>query len=172
MPGEGAVTRFALTGLAVLVLVPWISFAQERGNPFAGPPSVDISSWRLELTDGFANPRSLTYEELLAHPTVKKREQLVCPGLFAYYADWEGIPLDILLHEGEVAPDYSKVDFTALDGYTVSFTRSEIEASSLFLAVRVYDRTLPAAEGFPVRLVAGGFSGGKWVRWLKEIRVK
>jgi DMSO/TMAO reductase YedYZ molybdopterin-dependent catalytic subunit len=147
--------------------------AEERGNPNAAPPKVDMSTWRLDLAgEGLGEARAWTYEELLGLPMVKKREQLVCPGLFAYYAVWEGVPLVSLLEAAKVAGDYSKVTLTALDGYSVSFTREEVEKNLLFLAVRVYDKTLPPAEGFPVRLVAEGFSGGKWVRWLKEIRVQ
>jgi DMSO/TMAO reductase YedYZ molybdopterin-dependent catalytic subunit len=132
-----------------------------------------VSAWRLLLTgSGLSNPVELTYEELLAFPTTKGRAQLVCPGLFGYFAEWEGVPLSALLILGKAANGYAKVTFSAVDGYAVSFTREEVEGNRLFLATRVYGKTLPPFEGFPLRLVADGFSGGKWVRWLKEIRVE
>jgi hypothetical protein len=42
-------------------------------------------------------PFSLTYGELSRLETVGKREQLGCPGLFAHFAVWEGVPLAALL---------------------------------------------------------------------------
>jgi DMSO/TMAO reductase YedYZ molybdopterin-dependent catalytic subunit len=159
--------------VAIFVFASAALSAQGKGNPSAVPPQVDVSQWRLALTGaGLGSPAALTYGELLELPTVKKREHLVCPGLFAYFADWEGVPLTSLLEKGKAGGEYSKVTFTALDGYSVSFTREEVESNLLFLALKVYEKTLPPAEGFPVRLVAEGFSGGKWVRWIKEIRVE
>jgi DMSO/TMAO reductase YedYZ molybdopterin-dependent catalytic subunit len=159
--------------VSVLVFAAAALSAQVTGLPSAPPPRVDVSQWRLVLTGaGLGSPVVLTYGELLELPTVKKREHLVCPGLFAYFADWEGVPLSALLEKGKAGTEYSKVTFAALDGYSVSFTREEVESNLLFLALKVYGKTLPPAEGFPVRLVAEGFSGGKWVRWLKEIRVE
>jgi DMSO/TMAO reductase YedYZ molybdopterin-dependent catalytic subunit len=159
--------------VAVLLFAAAALSAQVTGLPTAVPPKVDVSQWRLALAGaGLGNPAALTYEELLELPTVKKREHLVCPGLFAYFADWEGVPLSAILEKGKARAEYSKVTVTALDGYSVSFTREEVESNLLFLALKVYGKTLPPAEGFPVRLVAEGFSGGKWVRWLKEVRVE
>jgi DMSO/TMAO reductase YedYZ molybdopterin-dependent catalytic subunit len=159
--------------VSVLIFAAAALSAQVTGLPSAPPPRVDVSQWRLVLTGaGLGSPAVLTYGELLELPTVKKREHLVCPGLFAYFADWEGVPLSALLEKGKAGTEYSKVTFAALDGYSVSFTREEVESNLLFLALKVYGKPLPPAEGFPVRLVAEGFSGGKWVRWLKEIRVE
>lgn len=166
-------TRRVPALVAILVFAAAALSAQVAGIPSATPPQVDMSQWRLALTGtGLDNPVVLTYGELLELPTVKKREHLVCPGLFAYFADWEGVPLTSLLEKAKAGGEYSKVTVTALDGYSVSFTREEVESNLLFLALKVYGKTLPPAEGFPVRLVAEGFSGGKWVRWIKEIRVE
>jgi DMSO/TMAO reductase YedYZ molybdopterin-dependent catalytic subunit len=165
--------RRLFRAFAIFILAAAALSAQAKGSPSAAPPKVDMSTWRLQLVGtGFASPGTLSYEQLLEFPTIEKREYLVCPGLFAYSADWEGVPLSSLLEKGKVESKYSKITFTALDGYSVSFTRDEVESNTLFLALKVYGKTLPPAEGYPVRLVAGGFSGGKWIRWLKEIRVE
>jgi DMSO/TMAO reductase YedYZ molybdopterin-dependent catalytic subunit len=162
-PALAAVLLFSATPLS----------AQLTGLPSSSPPEVDISRWRLSLTGAaLGSPAVLTYEDLMELPTVTHREHLVCPGLFGYFADWEGVPLSALLMKGMAAGNYSKITFIALDGYSSSFTREEVESSLLFLALKVHGRTLPPAEGYPVRLVAGDFTGGKWVRWLKEIRVE
>jgi DMSO/TMAO reductase YedYZ molybdopterin-dependent catalytic subunit len=166
-------TRRTCVALTVLLLAPACLFPQAKGNPSAPAPNVDISTWRLRLVGpALASPIALSYEELRRLPAVAKREYLVCPGLFAHSADYEGVPLSAVLERGKAAVTYTKITFTALDGYSVAFTREEVESSNLFLALKFYGKTLPPAEGYPVRLVAGGFSGGRWVRWLSEIRVE
>lgn len=165
--------RRAGAALAILILSAACLFPQAKGNPSAPAPKVDISTWRLRLLGpALASPVALSYEELLGLPSVARREYLVCPGLFAHSADYEGVPLSAILARGKTAATYAKVTVTALDGYSVTFTREEVESNYLFLALRFYGKTLPPAEGYPVRLVAAGFSGGKWVRWLSEIRVE
>jgi DMSO/TMAO reductase YedYZ molybdopterin-dependent catalytic subunit len=147
--------------------------ASDKGNPFAAPPRVDVAEWHLVLAgSGLALPARLGYAEVSALPRVRVREQLVCPGLFGYFAEWEGPSLALLLDSAKVKSDYAKVTFTAIDGYSVSYTREEVESHLLVCAVAKDGKVLPPAEGFPLRLVAGGFSGGHWVRWIREIRVE
>jgi DMSO/TMAO reductase YedYZ molybdopterin-dependent catalytic subunit len=134
---------------------------------------IDVAQWRLSMTGGkLENPYSFTYEQLQQFPTVIKSERLECPGLFAYTAEWEGVPVSYLLRQADANIDYQEITFIALDGYTFAFTREEAESHLLFIALKVNGKPLPQAEGFPVRLVAPGFSGGRWVRWLSEIRVE
>jgi DMSO/TMAO reductase YedYZ molybdopterin-dependent catalytic subunit len=165
--------RRLLATLALLGLASAMLFAQAKGNPNAPPPKVDMARWRLQLAGAaLQGPGEVTYEDLQGFPAFKKRVYLVCPGLFGYSADWEGVPLALLLERGRARSTWSKVTFTALDGYSVSLTREEAESSTLFIALKVYGKPLSPADGFPCRLVADGFTGGKWVRWLKEIRVE
>ena len=45
----------------------------------ARPPQIDISTWRLEVTGtGVSRPRSFTYQEILALPSVTLRRTLDC----------------------------------------------------------------------------------------------
>jgi DMSO/TMAO reductase YedYZ molybdopterin-dependent catalytic subunit len=64
------------------------------------------------------------------------------------------------------------VTFTAVDGYKADFTREELDAHLLFVALRKNGVPLPREEGFPARIVAVGVTGGRWVRWLKRIQVE
>jgi DMSO/TMAO reductase YedYZ molybdopterin-dependent catalytic subunit len=169
---RSAMTRRLLGTLCLLLLSAAALAAQQKGNPAAPAPKVDMTRWRLQLAGAaLESPVALGYEDLLQLPEIKKRAYLVCPGLFGYSADWEGVPLAALLERGKAAGTWTKVTFIALDGYEVTLTRDQAEANTLFIALKVYGKPLPPAEGFPARLVADGLTGGKWVRWLKEIRV-
>lgn len=143
---------------------------QATGTPQKIP---DISAWRLAVTGkGLEHAVSLGYADLLALPMMKKRVLLICPGVFEGYLEWEGVPLSVLLDNGKVRSDFTHVSFESYDGYTESFSREEATKHLLFLAVKVNGETLPADHGYPVRLVAEDFFGGRWVKWITEISVE
>lgn len=141
----------------------------ETGTPQA---IVDLSAWRLELKGAaLGSPVSLTYAELAAMPTVKKKVLLICPGFFADYVEWEGVTVSALLEKAKARSTYVDVVFSSHDGYTGRFDREEVESHEPFLALRVNGETLPTAHGFPVRLVAEDIYGSRWVKWVTEMRV-
>ncbi|HET6488106.1 MAG TPA: molybdopterin-dependent oxidoreductase, partial [Spirochaetia bacterium] len=137
------------------------------------PMDVDPASWRLSLSGaGLTSPTALTYQDLQGMPTVARRAILICPGVFADYAEWEGVPLDAVLAKAGLSASWSKVSFVAMDGYREEFTRGEVQTHLLFLALKVNGQVLPRDHGFPIRLVAVDLYGGRWVKWIKEIRVE
>jgi len=132
----------------------------------------DISSWRLVVAGkALEQPLSLSYAELLALPVVSKRVLLICPGFFADYVEWQGVPLSAVLERAAARPDYRTVSFKSYDGYTEKFSREEATEHLLFLAIRVNGQTLTPIAGYPVRLVAEDLFGGRWVKWITEINV-
>lgn len=133
---------------------------------------VDLASWRLTVSGpGAKAPLSLSYEDLLGMPAVKKRIILICPGFFYDYLEWEGVPLTRLFERAGVA-DYKEVSFTSVDGYTGSFSRQEVEAHLFLVATKGNGVPLPRAHGFPARVVAEDISGGRWVKYLKDITIR
>jgi sulfoxide reductase catalytic subunit YedY len=177
---------------ATLMLIAIVSFAQSaikvklapdtpKGSiinmdPGKVDPSdlpLDISAWRLAVTGkGLEHAMSLGYADLLAFPLVKKRILLICPGVFEGYFEWEGVPLSVLLENAKARPDFTHVSFKSYDGYIEMFSREEATKHLLFLAVKVDGETLPATHGYPVRLVAEDFYGGRWVKWITEISME
>jgi sulfoxide reductase catalytic subunit YedY len=133
----------------------------------------DISAWRLAVKGkGLDHAMSLGYADLLALPLVRKKVLLICPGVFEGYLEWEGVPLSVLLENARARSDFTNISFKCYDGYSERFSREEATKHLLFLAVRVNGETLPAAHGYPVRLVAEDFYGGRWVKWITEIIVE
>ena len=137
------------------------------------PIDVDINEWRLEVKGSMVkNPVLLEYEDLSNMMMIKKNVLLICPGFFADYAEWEGVPLSNVLKKAGIKRNYKRITFHAMDGYTSSFDREDIENHLFFLSLKVNGQTLPKEHGFPVRLVAEDFYGGKWVKWIKTIDVQ
>jgi DMSO/TMAO reductase YedYZ molybdopterin-dependent catalytic subunit len=155
-----------------MALLP-IAATHAQFGTSAPMPDIDAGDWRLEVTGpAIGAPFSLTLDELSHLEIVGKREQLICPGLYAYMADWEGVPLSALLAMGKTAPDWHEITFTAADGFVMGFTREEVETHLLFIAIRKNGGPVPRSQGFPARLVAAGFSGGRWVRWITALEVE
>jgi DMSO/TMAO reductase YedYZ molybdopterin-dependent catalytic subunit len=135
------------------------------------PVEVAIDEHRLVIDGLVERPLSLTYGELLSRPQVSEVVLLICPGFFWDNAQWTGTPLAPLLEEAGLREGAKKVRFHALDGYQRSLSLEEALADGVFLACQVNGESLPPEHGFPLRLVARGQYGGKWVKWLERIEV-
>jgi sulfoxide reductase catalytic subunit YedY len=137
------------------------------------PQEVDITTWRLEVKgEKVKAPLSLTYEEIAQMEMIKRKVILICPGFFVDYTEWEGVPLSTILEKAKVEESYQTVTFYGLDGYSSRFSREDTENNLLFVALKVNGEALPKEHGFPVRLVAEGILGGRWVKWVSVIEVK
>ena len=134
-------------------------------------PDIKIRRWRLTVTREEGEAASFTYRELMEMETLQKKVLLICPGWFADHAEWEGVPLELVLEKAGIGSDYSGIVVHGADGYNAPFSREEVEKGLLFLAYRVNGEDLPLEHGFPVRLVAEDILGGRWVKWVSRIEV-
>ena len=138
------------------------------------PIKVDIATYRLTVDGLVEHPLSLSYDEILALPSVSQIPRLECPGFFVNYAEWTGPLVRTLLEKAVVKPSASEVEF--YDGskppYHKPLTLEEALREDTFLAYKVNGQTLPVEHGYPLRLVAGSKLGSYWVKWLFRIEVK
>jgi DMSO/TMAO reductase YedYZ molybdopterin-dependent catalytic subunit len=135
-------------------------------------PEVNIEDYRL-VVDGFVEtPLSLTYEAILAYPTVTEVVLLVCPGFFTDNAEWTGVPVTTLLAEAGIGPKANEVTFHALGSeYKVVLSLDVVQQEGVFLAHAVNGQALPAEHGYPLRLVVRGNYGYDWIKWVKRIEI-
>jgi sulfoxide reductase catalytic subunit YedY len=143
----------------------------EELHTTATPPRVDAAEWRLSISGAVEDPATLSYEQLLRLPTESKRAILICPGVFVDYAEWEGVPFAALLAHARPRPGAREVTVRSIDGYEESFSLEEARSGLLLLALRVNGLPLPLDHGFPARLVVEDSYGGRWVKWVREVRV-
>jgi DMSO/TMAO reductase YedYZ molybdopterin-dependent catalytic subunit len=147
------------------------------------PPELDIESYRLEIEGLVENPLSLTYEDILAYPTVTEVVRLICPGVFQDNAEWTGVPVWVLLEEAGIKPEATEVVFQAMASttlgsgtslpYTSRIPLEEIvQNDSIFLAHTVNGEILPLEHGYPIRLVAKDRFGYDWVKWVERLIVE
>jgi len=141
-------------------------------------PQVDADSWRLRVTGMVDAPYELTFDELLAMDLVEEPVTLACVsnevgGDLVGNAVWLGVPLGTLLDRAGVQPGASQVVGRSTDDFTVGFpTRVALDGRVALVAVGMNGEPLPAAHGYPARLVVAGLYGYvSATKWLTEIEL-
>jgi DMSO/TMAO reductase YedYZ molybdopterin-dependent catalytic subunit len=164
-----------------------------------GIPHLDPASWRLEV-GGLAGQRlSLDLDRLRAMPSVTAAVTLECAGngraglwppvpgeqwgLGAVStAEWTGVPLTEVLDRAEVQATAREVIFRGADcgqvgahGGRVRFERSlpvaQLGQAGALLAYAMNGEELPAAHGYPLRLIVPGWYAVASVKWLTRIEL-
>jgi DMSO/TMAO reductase YedYZ molybdopterin-dependent catalytic subunit len=141
-------------------------------------PSVSLDTWRLRVTGMVDAPFELRYDDLLALPLVERHVTLSCVsnqvgGSLVGNAKWLGVRLADLLARAGVQPGANQLVGRSVDGFTVGFPiEAATDGRDSLVAVGMNGEPLPAAHGFPARLVVPGLYGYvSATKWLKEIEV-
>ncbi len=141
-------------------------------------PQVMPESWKLSFTGMVDDPFELTYDELLARDMVEQTITLCCVsnkvgGDLVGNARWLGVPLQELLNEAGVQAGATQVVGRSVDGFTVGFPTAVLEGGRpALVAVGMNGEPLPAAHGFPARLVVSGLYGYvSATKWLTEVEL-
>ncbi|MEA2827531.1 MAG: hypothetical protein QOG43_1970 [Actinomycetota bacterium] len=141
-------------------------------------PSVDVGSWRLQVTGMVDAPFELTYDELLALPLVERHITLSCVsnqvgGSLVGSAKWLGVRLADLLARAGVQAGATQLVGRSVDRFTVGFPVGvATDGRDALVAVGMNGEPLPTAHGFPARLVVPGLYGYvSATKWLKEIEL-
>jgi hypothetical protein len=144
----------------------------EALHPTIQAPQFDMQNYKLTVDGLVYTPLSLTYDQILQYPAVSAVLLLICPGVFVDNAEWTGVPVTTFLEQAGVKPEASKVIFYGLDSYEYPFIIDDLYQNGVFLAYQVNGQTLPAAHGYPLRLVAKGKTGATWVKWINRLEVE
>ena len=143
---------------------------------YRSPPTIRINDWSLSVKGLVERPITLTYEQLIARPSISQIVTLECvgntvAGEFISTAEWKGIPLRSLLEEAGAQTDAFDVVFRAEDGYSDSIRFDRAMAGDVLIAHRMNGVLMPQGHGFPARMIVPGVYGMKSVQWLTEIEV-
>jgi DMSO/TMAO reductase YedYZ molybdopterin-dependent catalytic subunit len=136
---------------------------------------VNLNEWRLEVTGRLKTPLRLTYSEILASPSVEEKVLLICPGFFVNHGEWKGISMKTLLDRAGMENDVTHVTFSGpegLYGKQESFPIEDVLQDKVFLAYGVNGEPLPRRHGFPLRVVAEGYHGDDWVKYVYKMTLR
>jgi DMSO/TMAO reductase YedYZ molybdopterin-dependent catalytic subunit len=158
-------------------------------------PTISLNEWRLNVGGSVATSLALTMDDLKKLPSAELVSVLECagngraffqppvPGLQWGYgavgnARWRGVRLADVLKRAGLKPSAREILFDGADvplGSMPDFQRSLPLSKALdpntLLAYEMNSETLPVKHGFPLRVVAPGWAGDSWIKWVTSIRV-
>jgi DMSO/TMAO reductase YedYZ molybdopterin-dependent catalytic subunit len=154
-------------------------------------PTVDAAAYRLTVGGMVGKPITLTLDQLKRRPKVTRTVAFECGGNsrgrfhgMVGNATWGGTELRSLLEEAKPASGARETYFWGADTgketirngeYEQNFARSlpldEALRNGPILAYEVNGEPLPAAHGFPVRLIVPGYYGVCNVKFLDRIEL-
>jgi DMSO/TMAO reductase YedYZ molybdopterin-dependent catalytic subunit len=146
-------------------------FDRAYDNSIRGPQQVDSKEYRLGVTGLVQTPQSLTYQEVLALPNVKRAITLHCVEGWDEHLLFEGVRLADVLALAKPKKGVRTVIFYAADGYSSSLTYDDVTRLDLMLAAKINGKVLDAKRGFPFQVVAESKWGYKWVKWVTRIEL-
>jgi DMSO/TMAO reductase YedYZ molybdopterin-dependent catalytic subunit len=162
-------------------------------------PTIDASTWTLQIDGLLERPLALSLRELSRLPSETQIVSLECAGNGRYAldppvdgepwrlgavstAEWTGVPLNEILDRVGVLPVATEVIFRGADRGAVQgrprvvhFERSlpldTARAAEALVAYAMNGEPLPLQHGYPVRLVVPGWYGVASVKWLTAIEL-
>jgi DMSO/TMAO reductase YedYZ molybdopterin-dependent catalytic subunit len=148
------------------------SIAGFRENSIAGPQYVNITDYRLSVIGQVAENKSYAYDEVLnGFQSYQKVVQLDCVEGWRVKILWQGVLVKDLVQEAGVVGGARTIIFRGADGYSTSFPLEYITSSTIMLAYKMNNVTLPPELGYPFQLVAESKWGYKWIKWVTQIEI-
>ena len=156
-------------------------------------PEIDTKTWQLEISGLVKKPLTLTLDQIKARKKQEVTFTIECSGntgLPFFWggignAKWGGIALADLLKEAGVQDKGIEVVFYGTDqgeqtvreipmkqNFARSMSLQDAMNPNNLLCYEMNGTTLPARNGFPLRLIAPGWYGIANVKWLKRIEVR
>ena len=141
-------------------------------------PQVRAREWELRITGMVEREITLSYDELLALPQVERYVTLSCVsnyvgGPYVGNALWQGTLLAPVLEQAGVDARAEQLVSRSHDGWTAGSPIEQIlDGRDAMLAIGMNGEPLPAAHGYPVRLVVPGLYGYvSATKWVTELEV-
>lgn len=148
--------RIAVTGLLVVLLAGGAVYY------YAAVYEPPWTGLQCRVEGAVENPLVFRLSDFGAHETTITAE---LKGEFAYVApqEYTGIPLRVIIEEASPRGEAASLRITATDGYTVEFGLQEVLKDDRMLLIREEDT---------LRLIAGNYDGGHWVKMVNRIIVE
>jgi DMSO/TMAO reductase YedYZ molybdopterin-dependent catalytic subunit len=136
-------------------------------------PQVSPQAWQLRIHGMVDRPVTLTFDDLMKLPMVEHDITLTCVsesvgGGYIGNARWQGTLLANVLRQAGIQPGAQQIVMRDVNGMTIGVATDPVmDGRASMLAVGMNGQVLPAAHGFPVRVVVPGLYGyvsaTKWV---------
>jgi DMSO/TMAO reductase YedYZ molybdopterin-dependent catalytic subunit len=170
-PGDSEPSFDTIVGLSSLVTARTAHYTVDIDLDF---PTLDEASWRLHVHGLVEHPISFTLADLRAELTEERLITLSCisnpvGGPLVGNARWTGLPLAELLRRAHPARSARFVVARGADAYSETYPLVLATSAEPLVAFGMDGELLPAAHGYPARLVIPGHYGMKSVKWLTDL---
>jgi DMSO/TMAO reductase YedYZ molybdopterin-dependent catalytic subunit len=134
-------------------------------------PAFDPTTYRLVVDGLVEEPLTLTYDELLALPSVEQVNDFHCvEGWRVDDVRWQGVPMSDIIQRVRPKPEAGYVNFHSMtDVYMDSLSLHQASFPEVLLAYRMDGEPLTQDHGFPLRLIMPRMYGYKGPKWLHRI---
>ncbi|KPK57445.1 MAG: hypothetical protein AMK73_10150 [Planctomycetes bacterium SM23_32] len=132
---------------------------------------ADTEAYRLRVYGKVDAEVSLALDDVKAMPSVETDAPLECVLGWTDHAVWRGVPVRDVLSRGGPHADGTFVVFRDDRDFCASLSMDYVETGRPLLAWEVNGEPLPREHGWPLRVVAPGKFGYKWVKWVTAIEV-
>jgi len=133
-------------------------------------PQYDMSTWTLEVFGEVEEPRTFTYDELMAMPTVKVKTDIHCVTRWSKFdTEWEGILFRDFLSYFKVKPEAKYVMFHADPDYDTNVPLEDLMRDDCLLAYKYDGKPLTEKHGYPLRTFVPHRYFWKSAKWIRRI---
>ena len=136
-------------------------------------PQVSAATWQLRIHGMVDNPMTITFDQLSRLPMTAHDVTLTCVsesvgGGYIGNARWQGTLLADVLRKAGIQSGADQIVMRDAAGMTIGVATDPVmDGRAAMLAVGMNGQPLPAAHGYPVRVVVPGLYGyasaTKWV---------
>jgi DMSO/TMAO reductase YedYZ molybdopterin-dependent catalytic subunit/thiosulfate reductase cytochrome b subunit len=139
-----------------------------------------FDGWRLRVDGLVRRPMAFTLDELRGLGTVRQITEHKCIQGWSYIAEWEGLPLSVLLDRCGPTSDARYVLFRTFDDkweapghgeYYCVIDLKLARAPQTLLAYGMNGQSLPVVFGAPLRLRLETQLGYKMVKWVRSVEL-
>jgi sulfite oxidase len=158
-------------------------------------PDVNLNEWSLKVDGVVERPMTLTMGDLKKLPRVELVGILECAGNGRSFYNprvpgtqwafgsagngrWVGVRLrDVLQKAGikssakEILCDGADIPLAKMPDFQRTIPTAKALHPDTLLAYEMNGQALPVEHGFPLRVIAPGWAGDSWVKWLQHIEV-
>jgi DMSO/TMAO reductase YedYZ molybdopterin-dependent catalytic subunit len=133
-------------------------------------PRVDPGAWSLRLFGLVEEPRSWTWDEFRALPSVRVRADMHCVTRWSLLENvWEGVAVSEVLRHVRVRPEARFVLVHAEQGWTTNLPLEDFRAEDCLFAWSNRGEPLSADHGAPLRLVVPRLYAWKSAKWVRGV---
>ncbi|MBA3658350.1 MAG: sulfite oxidase-like oxidoreductase [Gemmatimonadales bacterium] len=135
-------------------------------------PTVDLATWRFEVSGAVEHPFLLTWDELLALPKQETLCDMHCVTRWSRYDNvFSGVGVQSLLARAGVKPEAQYALVHAEQGYTTNVPLDDLDRPANLLALTHDGEPLAPEHGGPVRLLIPHLYLWKSAKWVRGIEM-